>query len=90
MTHVGPDHVVPQMPCPNCGAELDRAMSVGHDDGPSPGDATICAECATWSVFTEDLSLRQMSNVERSKLLLESGHARRTEWAVLEAIHARS
>lgn len=50
--------------CPGCGEILDGSAHVGEGIAyPSPGAATICVYCSTWSIVTKD-GLRQANPVE--------------------------
>lgn len=48
--------------CPHCGYEADRASHVDKEGGksvpPAAGDLTVCINCAGWSFYSDDLSLR--------------------------------
>lgn len=76
-------HDVPACPCPGCGVPNDAASSAhgSYVGRPSPGDASVCLNCAAILVFREDLTTRLMTGAEladmapddRSYLL----HARR-------------
>lgn len=48
--------------CPQCLAELNRISSVGHDQGPKPGDVSVCADCGGLNVVGEKLDLEPASN----------------------------
>lgn len=80
------DFNVPQGPCPHCGAELNGALNPIDDHAPAPGDATICLECAEWSIFTEDLHLRLPTPEEMNDLPPPADLA---EAAVLESWRER-
>ncbi len=54
------DTKVPESPCPFCGTEFDGAFSF-EDKVPSPGDATVCIQCASPLVFDDAMKLRQMT-----------------------------
>lgn len=45
-----------QSNCAECGAKLDRATG---PDAPSPGDFTVCIDCANVNVFTDALEMRK-------------------------------
>lgn len=52
-------HRLEPNPCPFCGAVLDAASGVrSTHDGPTAGDITVCAYCATILVFDDALDLR--------------------------------
>jgi hypothetical protein len=63
-------HVVTRLPetkCPSCGNGLDCATTVDDSDAvPSPGDCTVCLNCAEVLIFTEVLGLRPSTIAERS------------------------
>jgi hypothetical protein len=52
--------------CPWCGAKLDCAT--GFNKRPSPGDLSVCIQCAQANVFKEDLTLRKMTVEEIASL----------------------
>ena len=55
--------------CPNCNTKLNGAKDVnGTDNPPKPDDYSLCIKCVTILQFTEDLSLRQVSDEEMKKL----------------------
>jgi hypothetical protein len=74
---VADDHVAGAPSCPACGARLDGATDVelaGHVA--QPGDATVCAYCVAWLVFTPatgqaGLALRYPTDVELAVLLAD-------------------
>lgn len=51
--------------CLGCGAESDYLTNVTSDDGPSPGDITICLYCGQPMAFADDLSLRPLNHIEK-------------------------
>jgi hypothetical protein len=44
--------------CPQCGAANDRVTDLFGDAAPSPGDFTICADCAAILRFSDDMTTR--------------------------------
>ena len=56
---------LPEHPCPECGYRLDAAGTTdGQPGSPSPGDCSVCMMCNTLLVYTDDLDLRRMTEVE--------------------------
>ena len=49
------DSAVPDY-CPFCGSNV-RAKLVFTNDGPKPGDVSLCGFCGTWLEFDRDLIL---------------------------------
>lgn len=48
--------------CPECGHKLDADTWIGDEEiKPKSGDVSVCAYCATFLVFRDDLSRRVMS-----------------------------
>lgn len=47
--------------CPVCHHKLDAASNAGPDDDtpPGPGDFTVCINCASVLVFSDDMTLRR-------------------------------
>lgn len=56
---------VPENLCPYCGKKLDAASGEGT---PSPGDVSVCIECASPLMFTDELTLRVMTRAEFADL----------------------
>lgn len=56
--------------CPKCGQEPNSLL--GFDSKrPDPDDIAICVECFSINIFKEDLSLREFTSEEWSKLTKE-------------------
>lgn len=64
MTALGQSRRVPESSCTRCGDKLDAATCVGDDEGPTPGDITICATCGHVMAFADDLILRELTAEE--------------------------
>jgi hypothetical protein len=60
------DHRVRPASCPHCEKVLDGALTwIGDDDrGPAPNDATVCINCGTILIYTDDLRLRLATALE--------------------------
>jgi len=67
-------HPVPAACCPGCGLEVAAATNAerGVDDGPGPGDLTICARCRRFLTFETDMSLVEIAPEDYVKLPLET------------------
>ena len=64
------DHKVKTAPvCPACHEGLDRALNPVGEQGPRPGDLSICAYCRSFLAFTDAMSLRLLSDGEVAALL---------------------
>lgn len=50
--------------CPYCDYNMDRVSSVNNQAQPSPGDVTVCIQCAQVAIFCDDLSLRKTTKEE--------------------------
>lgn len=61
---VGNDHELPAFRCTACKKELDRAACVDTEARPEPDDITICLTCGHIMAFADDLSLRDLTEVE--------------------------
>lgn len=61
-------HRVTKATCPieGCHRQLDAAS--GGPSAPAAGDATICAYCENWLIFTDDLQLREITEAEITEL----------------------
>ncbi len=67
--------------CPSCGHRFDRATCVVEEGAaPSPGDCTICIECAQALVFNDDLTVRKITPAEVRRLMTSQPDA----WATIE------
>jgi len=56
---VGIDHKLDDaLVCPECGKPLNGASGIDTDNGPDPGDFSVCIYCGTILVFSEDIKLR--------------------------------
>lgn len=51
-------------PCLACGKKLDASTSTEGDHKPSPGDATVCLECAHLMMYADDMTLRELTDEE--------------------------
>jgi hypothetical protein len=54
--------------CAWCLTPLDVARSVGAEARPSAGDISFCIRCGKFSVFADDLMLRQPTDWEEAKI----------------------
>ncbi len=66
---LGDDNRVPPSACTNCGMVMDDATGVTDDDHkgdivPDPGDFTVCINCGHVMAFTNDLTLRDLTDIE--------------------------
>lgn len=52
---------LPAQACPVCKYTLDAATDPKSNAQPAPGDATVCINCASFLMFGEGLTLREMS-----------------------------
>lgn len=59
---------VPVQHCPYCDHRLDRACGIDEATRPSPGDVTMCIDCALPLVFTDDMSVRKPNIAEQFAL----------------------
>jgi hypothetical protein len=56
---------IKQSECLSCGRPLNSTSCVdGSDAAPSPGDVTVCFYCGLVMIFTDDLSLRDLTRDE--------------------------
>jgi hypothetical protein len=56
------DHEVPKSACPDCGHEMDRAMSTTNDGEPTVGDLSVCIGCGALLRFGEGLRLERLDD----------------------------
>ena len=57
--------------CPVCSHILSAHTDASRDntgDPPRPGDFSLCVECGSALIFTENLDLRLLSDIERRRL----------------------
>ena len=54
---------LPPQPCPNCRTQLDCA---GNLDGerPKPGDVTVCVECAAPLRYSDNMTVRELTDLD--------------------------
>ncbi len=52
------------MGCPYCGIEHNACTNPEEDIMPSPGDASVCINCAKVSIFNDKLELRELTHEE--------------------------
>ena len=68
---VGKDHKVPLSPCTNCRYEMDAVTGISEtedDITPDSGAFTICIKCGHIMAFTDDLTLRDLTEEEIVKV----------------------
>jgi hypothetical protein len=70
-----------------CAKMLDGALAMTGLKAPQPGDATLCAGCGSWVIFTELLTLRMPTEDEQAVIALDRGAQR--AWRVWRATHRR-
>ena len=64
----------PMTLCPACGAPRDAATDpTDTDQAASPGDFSVCIECAALQVFAADLALRRPTEAEAAEAALLPG-----------------
>ena len=51
--------------CPTCGYTFTKATGVGHDEGPSKGDYTLCISCGELLVFKKNRTVRKANLAEK-------------------------
>lgn len=65
-------HRIKPSPCPHCGNVNDGATATrGEDVLPKPGDIAVCAYCAEFAAYDEQLELKKMSE-ETLKFIREN------------------
>lgn len=64
---------LPTTVCPECADPLDAASAAEGDHVPTPGDVSICLNCAWVGIFTDELTLRPSTLAERSERLGPEG-----------------
>ena len=68
MTPAAPITRLPVSSCAHCNARLDAASPLRHEAQPSPGDMTVCANCAGALVFDAGYNLRAPSREDMAAL----------------------
>lgn len=63
----------PSTPCPLCARELDAWTASDGGEGPSPGDASLCAYCHVLLVYNDDLTLRLPTREEAEEIAHDMG-----------------
>ncbi len=58
--------ILPSSFCPSCGQNLDAATAVDPLDKarPKPGDYSVCLDCTSFLRFTDDYTVRLMTEAE--------------------------
>lgn len=59
---------MPELIC-RCGNPLNAAGSPTTDQGPSPGDYSVCIYCGYLRAFGDDLKLRELTAAELDELM---------------------
>jgi hypothetical protein len=59
---------VPKATCPNCKEQLNSASSLETEEGPSPGDMTMCLYCGHLMIFAPDFSFRALTQDEMHEI----------------------
>ena len=78
----------PETRCPGCGYPLDAASGLSPDDArPTPGDYTVCAECARVLIFNAELIPRDLTPAEQRALEADAA-AQRELARVTQALRA--
>lgn len=62
------DHTIPESSCPFCGATMSGACNLFGEEGPSPGDFTICIECEAVLTFDQGYHLRAATDAELKEI----------------------
>ena len=75
-----PDFRVPPSDCPVCGISHDGALATSGLHPPEDGDASLCAACGGWSIFTA-IGTRRLPTSEESERLASDPATRRVRWA---------
>ena len=70
---------IPESACPSCGARLDAASGLDHDNAPKPGNVWICIQCAEIVIYDEQLGLRKPTLAEMIELQTSQ------EWPLIAA-----
>lgn len=77
---IGKSREVPKSRCPACGESHHMACSINGIHKPTPGDITICIDCAHVMAFDNNLLLRNLTKEEEaeieSNLLIKQAKAR--------------
>lgn len=56
-------------PCWHCGNPNNAVTDLEGDAVPNPGDVSICIQCGTPAIFTEDLTTRKPTDEEIAMIL---------------------
>jgi len=74
------DFRIPPSDCPHCGVSHDGALATSGIRPPEDGDASLCAACGSWSIFTA-IGTRRFPTSEESERLAADPTSRRARWA---------
>ncbi len=68
--------------CSHCGRNNSGNTPIEGDASPEPGDVSLCAYCALFSVFTDELTLRR-PNADETRWIRASPLCRRAQMALV-------
>jgi hypothetical protein len=77
---------VPESRCLHCDKIVDAATNIKDDNGPTPGDATVCIYCGHLMIFDDALRLRNPNSEEMGALAGDANLL--TVQALLAQFHA--
>jgi hypothetical protein len=64
------DYPTPESLCPACGYRMDASVIASlEDQPPRPGDISLCGRCGKVMIFSDDLTLRRPTALERKIFL---------------------
>lgn len=75
----------PETQCPSCQCSIDAATALTEDVTPSPGDFTVCIQCAAILRFDRELHLKETVYHELKELDTEALE----ELALIRAVIAK-
>jgi hypothetical protein len=83
------DHRLPEYYiCPSCQTSLTGASNTGPEqEGPQPGDYTVCVHCTTALIFTED-GLRPMVEADVDDMSLAKVRALLRVIEIVQVVHS--
>lgn len=77
--------------CPHCGYYQDTHAGATPEAKPSPGDASICWRCGKFSVYGDDMWLRQPTDDEHDTIRKsDEGIRARRAWIMTQEVPVQS
>jgi hypothetical protein len=67
-------HHIAKSHCPVCRYRVSVTTGLGHEEKPLPGDVTLCINCVSVLIFTDNLAVREPTLKELENLTPDQHH----------------